>query len=303
MGKAVSRMMIEPDATGMTMRARRRGFIGTVKTSLSPFEQDLYIFDDTSGVKSFCMNGVAALDKTPNKKKFPPNVYRVYNLNSLGFDGRDAISLFYNGKRQTLRFVGHIPKRYVIHDKFVFRVRYSAQTKCWQYLDPYTNTFRGLPFEPTQLSFCKEDFKNYRGDFPAKFATSGNNIDRIPAIPSQPVAGVQRGQIGRPAVGRPTAEAPRVVPVPQRTAAPVAPQTGTGLYVLKVRYIDLTNTAVGYGVVTPEGEQKKMSVKKLIGLARDGKVQGVKVVDRGNGEFLQGVGQSLELLPTRRVKQ
>jgi hypothetical protein len=75
------------------------------------------------------------------------------------------------------------------------------------------------------------------------------------------------------------------------------------LYVLKVRYTDMSDKVVGYGVVTPSGEKKKFGVSKVIELARQGKVQGVKAVNRGSGEFLQGVGQSIDSLPTKKVSK
>ena len=296
------RMLLEPDATGMTIRARRKGFIGSVKTSLSPFEQDLFLFDETDGVKNFCMNGISALDKTPNKKHFPQNVYRVYNLHALGFDGADAVSLYYNGKRQTLRFVGNVPKRYVIHDKFVFRVRYDGKVKSWLYLDPVTDSFKSLPFPASELRFHREDFRNYKGDIPPHEAMSGSTVEKPLPLPETAPA-------GRVAVGRPTE------PVRQPAGRPVEPvrhpvgrptahvqQPAVGKIVLKVRYLDPANTLVGYGVIMPNGEAKKLSAAKVLSYAREDKVQGVKVVNRGGTEFMQGVGQSLESLPVRRTK-
>lgn len=297
------RLMLEPDASCQTIRAKRRGFIGTVKTNIRPFEQELYIFDDTSGVIMFCMGNTACLDTTPNRKNFPKNAYRVYNLKALGFDGGDAISLYYNGARQTLRFVGNVPKRFVIHDKFVFRVRYSKVAKAWQYYDPVTQTFRQLPFPSSELTFHREDVKNYRGDLPNIKHSGGNNstdmgMDTMAHIGGG-ITGVRR--VGAPkrigVATPPQTVAPKSVVEPQ----PVA-QTTSGLYVLKVRYVSIDGTVRGFGAIKPDGSKGKLSYEKVLQLANAGKVQSVKVVNRGNGAFLQGVGQALDTLPTKTIQ-
>lgn len=301
------RLMIEPDATCQTIRARRKGFIGTVKTNLSIFETDLYIFDTTSGVQNFCMANISYLDNKPNKKNFPKDVYRVYSLKSLGLDGMDVLSLYYGGMRQTLRYVGHKPRRYVIHDKFVFRVKYNKQMNAWLYLDPISNTFRTLPFEPTELSFYREDFQRYKGELPRRFATKpasqmGMGTGAPSGVPLQPT----RQPIGAPQVGRPQVQPQPQASVPVRHLnfdAPVRTQPAESLYVLKVKYVDINGNVKGYGAIAPNGEKKKLGVSRVIQLAQENKVKGVKVVDRGTGPFLQGVGQALETLPTKVVNQ
>lgn len=283
---------LSPDESNMTMRARRKGFIGTIKTNLSPFETDVYIFDDTLGVVMFCQGDTTCFDRRPNKKKFPSGMYRAYSLRALGLDGRDILSLYYNGRKCTLRYIGNVPKRYVIHDKFVFRVKYVSSMKTWQYFDPVSKSFKTLPFPATELVFNREDFKNYAGELPKSFREKKEE----PVIKAEPKKIVEPVRLGAPKVV--VTPAPPVETPKPRTER-VEPQVK--LAEVKVRYLKDDGTLVGYGVLAPDGTPHKYSVAKLIQLAKEDKVAHVKVVNRGNGEFLQGVGISLESLPTRRV--
>ena len=308
--KKMKRMVLGPDNTCKTIRARRRGFVGTLRTSLNPFETDLYIFDDVYGTAMFCMENIAYLDNKPNRKRFPSGVYRVYNLNALGFDGEECLSLYLGGKRQTLRYIGHVPRKYVVHDKFMFRVRYDAKAKCWQYLDPTNNQFRALPFPPTQLCFHREDFKNYSGDLPSgKILADLDDklLEKVPAVPqAQPNGRVGApGRLGAPGrVGAPGhIGAPDLEPAYESYEEPsrAVNENEGNLYVLKVRYIKPDETVVGFGVVTPTGEKKKIGYSKVLQLAQEDKVDGVKVVNRGSGPFLQGVDFAISSLPTKLV--
>ena len=307
-----NRMMIEPDASCMTMRARRKGFIGEVRTNIGIFETDLYIFDTTSGVQNFCMNGIAYLDNKPNKKKFPNGVYRVYSLGPLGLDGQDVLSLYYGGMRQSLRYVGHKPRRYVIHDKFVFRVKYDKRTESWQYFDPTTNTFRALPFPATELCFYRNDFKSYKGELPARFATKparqfGTPTESYGAptnFPS-PIGRVGAPQSPQQSAQRPTHRVgmPQTTPVVQQAPVQQPTPNADGLYVVVVRYEYPDGGLKGYGVIAPDGTHKKFTEGKLMQYASEGKVKNAKTVNRNGTVFLQGVGQSLEALPKKIVQR
>ena len=298
-----NRLMLTPDETGATMRARRKGFIGTVQTSKGILETDLYLFDEKSGVRKFCMGDVSYLDNRPNHKKFPDDVYRVYSMRALGLDGDDVLSLYYGGKRQTLRYTGKIPKRYVVHDKFVFRVKYDGKSNCWLYLNPLTNTFAALPFESKELMLCKEDLRTYCGDWPKKQKPAGVGARPVKSFGAQgamPGPGLKSQQ--RPAA-RPTVM-PEVIGAPMIGAPDFVNEDvadAPKLYELKVRYTDASGKTKGFGVIDPSGVKRKMLYNKVLQLAKNGEVKDVKVVDRGNGEFLQGVGQALESLPEKSV--
>lgn len=294
---------------GEYIRAKRKGFVGRLSTDI--FGKYLFIEDIEKHIPYVSGANIIGehspkLYKDANEKPY----YKVFKLSVLGLDGKNYFTLTRNGQRQTLRYVGYTKKKpcYIVHDKEIFNVKYTKEDG-WVYQNPGSGMWLEMPFSVDNLAFNKSDLLNYEGDLPPKAKPVVEEDDYEETVQvRRPVPVPQtRRPVPQPKRPTPTPKQPTPQPTPKQTptsqTTSTSTPTGKAPYKLVGRYVDTNGKVKGYGCKKiAENKTLKISVEKAIDLARQGKVENVKVVEKNGHAFLQGhSGFSIDTLPSKTV--